>query len=144
MHNGRTQFTPVRMTSTMQDELITAIQSGDAARVAALLDADRALLGARANNVSAMLLAVYYRHPEIARLFVERGAEPTFAEACAIGDEGRALAMLARDPSLLERRSDDGFPPLGYAIFFGHPSLARSLIERGADVHAVAENPQRI
>jgi ankyrin repeat protein len=128
----------------MQDELIQAIQQGNAARAAELLDSDRSLLAARANGVSAILLAVYYQHPEIARLFVERGAELDFTEACAVGDEARALALLDRDPSLLERRSADGFPPLGYAIFFRHPSLARALIERGADVNAVAENAQRV
>ena len=109
-----------------------------------LIAADRTLLGARAGNVSAVLLAVYYQHPEMARLFVERGAELTFAEACAVGDEARALALLDAAPSLLERRTDDGFPPLGYAIFFRHPALARALIERGADVNAVAENAQRV
>jgi ankyrin repeat protein len=128
----------------VQDELIQAIKNGDAARVAQLLDADPSLLTARSGNVSAILLAVYHQHPEIAKAFVDRGAQLTFAEACALGDEARALALLDRDPSLLERRSDDGFPPLGYAIFFRHPSLARTLIERGADVHAVAENAQRV
>jgi ankyrin repeat protein len=129
----------------MLDELIHAIQQGDAARAAQILDSDPSLLSARAaNGVSAILLAVYYQHPEIARLFVERGAALTFAEACAVGDEARALELLSRDPALLEQRSDDGFPPLGYAIFFRHPPLARTLIERGADVSAVAENAQRI
>jgi len=128
----------------MQDELIKAIQNGDAARVAQLLDADSSLLCARAGNVSAILLAVYHQHPEIANAFAERGAQLTFAEACAVGDEARALALLDADPSLLDRRSDDGFPPLGFAIFFRHPSLARTLIERGADVHAAAENAQRV
>ena len=128
----------------MQNELIAAVQNGNAARVAELLDADRALLTARAGNVSAILLAIYYEHPEIANLFVERGAELTVAEACAVGDEARALALLDRDPALLERRSDDGFPPLGFAIFFRHPALARTLIERGADVNAPAENTLRV
>ena len=127
----------------MQDELIHAIRNGDGARVEQLLDADPSLLSARAGNVPAILLAVYHQHPEIAQLFVERGAALTFAEACAIGDEARALALLDQDPSLLERRSDDGFPPLGLAIYFRHPSLARTLIERGADVNATAENAMR-
>ena len=128
----------------MHEDLVTAIQQGDAARVAELLDSDPSLLAARANGVSALLLAVYYQHPEIARLFIERGATLNFAEACAFGDEARALELLAQDPALLDRRSDDGFPPLGYAIFFGHPSLARTLVERGADVSAVADNVQRL
>lgn len=128
----------------MYNELIESIQRGDAERVAALLDDDRSLLTARAGNVSAVLFAVYYQHPEIARLFVARGAELTFAEACAVGDDTRALDLLGRDPSLLDRRTDDGFPPLGYAIFFRHPELAQALIERGADINAAAENAQRV
>jgi len=128
----------------VQDELIHAIRNGDGERVVALLDADPSLLTARAGNVSAILLAAYHGHPEMANLFVEHGAELTFAEACAVGDEARATTLLDADPSLLERRSDDGFPPLGLAIFFRHPSLARTLIEHGADVNAAAENAMRV
>jgi len=128
----------------MSNDLIEAIKNGDAEGVAALLDSDRSLLGASADNVSAILLAVYYQRPEIASLFIERGAELTFAEACAVGDVNRAFELLDRDPSLLERRTADGFPPLGYAIFFRHPTLARALIERGADVNAAAENAQHV
>ena len=128
----------------MHTELIEAIQRGDAARVAELLDADRSLLAGRAGNVSAILLAVYHQHPEIAQLFVDRGAELTFAEACAVGDERRALALLDRDPALIHQRTDDGYPAVGFAIFFRHPALARALIERGADVNAAADNAQRV
>lgn len=128
----------------MNDDLITSIQQGNSARVAEILDGDPSLVRARAGDVSAILLAVYTQHPEIARLLVERGAEPTFAEACAIGDETRALALLDGDAALLDRRSDDGFPPLSLAIFFRHPELAHALIERGADVNAPARNAQRV
>lgn len=126
----------------MNDEVIQAIQQGDASRVAALLDEDPALLGVKSGNVSAVLLALYHQHPEIAQLFVQRGAELNFFEACALGDRDRALRQLERDPSLLNSFSDDGYPPLGLAIFFQHPALARELIERGADVSAAARNPQ--
>lgn len=126
------------------NELIEAIQKGDVVRVGALLDADRSLLTAKSGNTSAILLAVYYRHPEIAQLFTERGAQPTFAEACALGDVGRAMDLLKNDPGLLRSYSEDGFPCLGLPIFFGHPDLARALIERGADVNAGARNPQRV
>ncbi|HEX9406188.1 MAG TPA: ankyrin repeat domain-containing protein [Thermoanaerobaculia bacterium] len=126
------------------DEVIQAIQQGDAAKVAELLDKDRSLLKARSGNVSAILLALYHGHPEIAQLFVQRGADPDFFEACALGDRNRALHLLATEPSLLNAFSDDGYPPLGLAIFFRHPDLARELIERGADVNAAAKNPQRV
>src|SRR5437667_5760346 len=126
------------------DEMTQAIQRGDMARVAALLEEDGSLLRARSGSITAILLAVYHGHPEIAQLFVERGAEVSFAEACAVGDRRRALELLDRDPSLVKSYSEDGFPALGLAIFFQHPELARELIERGADVNAAARNPQRV
>jgi len=128
----------------MSEELIDAVKRGDAQTVARLLDGDASLLRAKSGNVSAILLALYHGQRDIARLFVERGAELSFPEACALGDEARVRELLARDPSLLDRRSDDGFPPLGLAIFFGQPQIARMLIERGADVSAPAENAQRV
>ncbi|HYS52635.1 MAG TPA: ankyrin repeat domain-containing protein [Thermoanaerobaculia bacterium] len=126
------------------NELIEAIQKGDAKRVAALLDEDRALLETKSGNVSAILLAVYHQHPEIAQLFTDRGAKLTFAESCAVGDRKRAMELLDRDPSLLHSYSDDGYPVAGLPIFFRHPELARELIKRGADVNAAAKNPQRV
>ena len=126
------------------DELISAIQKGETQKVAALLDEDRSLLKAKSGNVTAILLALYHEHPEIAQLFVQRGAELNFAEACALGDRKRAMELLERDPLRLNMYSADGFPPLGLAIFFRHPDLARELIERGADVNAVATNPQHV
>src|SRR5438128_8985130 len=56
------------------DELFNAIRQNDAAAVAALLDEDHALLSATAHDITPILFAVYYGHPELAQLFVERGA----------------------------------------------------------------------
>jgi ankyrin repeat protein len=125
-------------------EIIDAIKTGDASRVAQLLDGDPSLLREKEGNTSAILLAVYYRHPEVAKLFVDRGAALTFGEAIALGDAGRVDELLQRDPSLISSFTDDGFPPAGLAIFFRHPEIARSLIERGADVNAASRNAQKV
>lgn len=122
-------------------ELEDVVRQGDAARVAALLDENKALVDGREG---ALLLAVYHGQPEIAQLFVERGARLTIHEACALGDRARVEELLNEDPSLLDQRSADGFPPVGLAIFFRHPDIAKLLIERGADVNAAAANPQRV
>ena len=127
-----------------QQNLFEAIRNNDAASVAALLDADRSLLDARLNGATPILFAVYNGHAELAPLFLDRGAELTFGEACALGDEENALRMLDGDPALLDAYSEDGFPPVGLAIFFRHPELARALIERGADVNAAASNAFRV
>lgn len=121
------------------DELFEAIRKGDAAKVAALLEEDRALLKARSGNVSAVMMALYHGHQQIADTFVENGLQPDFFEACALGDRNRA--RLQADVNAF---SPDGFPALGLAIFFRHPQLARDLVERGADVNAAAKNPQAV
>ncbi len=125
-------------------ELIDAIQRGDGARVAALLDEDRALLSARSGETSAILLALYHGKPDVAQLFAARGAPLTFPEACALGELARVRGALDGDASLARAFSDDGFPALGLAIFMRHPDVAAELIERGADVDAAATNAQRV
>ena len=125
-------------------EIIDAVKRGDDAEVARLLDADRSLLRASENGVPAILLAVYHGKKEIAQLFVDRGAQLSFAEAIAVGEVERARRQLAADATLLDSRSPDGFPALGLAIFFGQPEFARELIERGADVNQPADNAQRV
>jgi len=127
-----------------QQTLFEAIRNNDAAAVSALLDGDPSLVDVRLNGVSPILFSVYNGHAELARLFVDRGAKVSFAEACALGDEAPALRMLDKDPSLLDAYSEDGFPPLGLAIFFRHPRLAQELIERGANVDAAASNAFRV
>lgn len=129
---------------TKTDDLFEAIRQNEGKRVAALLDEDHTLLRAKSGNTSAILLALYHGHPELAQLFTERGAELSFFEACAFGDRKRVDELLQRQPSLLNEYSEDGYPPAGLSIFFRHPELARHLIERGADVNAAAKNPQRV
>lgn len=124
-------------------EFTDAIKAGDAEKVEALLDADPSLLQSTENNVSPILLAIYHGKPELADLLASR-TEPSFHEAIALGDEPRVQSQLARDPSLLDTRSPDGYPPLGLAIFFRHGALARWLIEQGADVSAYADNANRV
>jgi ankyrin repeat protein len=128
----------------MSHDLFEAIRTNDAAAVAALLDGDRSLIGARQNGVTPVLFAVYNGHAELARLFLDRGAVLTFGEACALGDSALAMRMLDGDTALLDAYSEDGFPSVGLAIFFRQPELARALIERGADVNAVARNAFRV
>jgi ankyrin repeat protein len=115
------------------DELFAAIRQNDAAAVAALLDEDRALLEATSHEITPILFSIYHGHPELAELFIERGAPLGPAELAALGDR----RVLDAD---LDQFSRDGFPLLGLAIFFHHPELAAEMIERGADVNARARN----
>src|SRR5258706_16168460 len=92
--------------SMSQQDLFEAIRLNDATTVATLLDGDRSLMGARQNDVTPVLFAIYNGHAELARLFVDRGAVLTFGEACALGDAVLALPMLDGDPAPLDSYSD--------------------------------------
>lgn len=124
--------------------LFDAIRRGDAAAVSALLDADPALLATKENGITPILLALYRGHSDLAGLLAGRATSLSIHEACATGAEPSVRRLLDADPTLLDAVSEDGFHPLGLAIFFRHPALARFLIERGADVHAHSQNAQHV
>jgi ankyrin repeat protein len=126
------------------DQLFDAIRKGNAREVSKLLEEDRALIDAKKSGVSALLTAVYHRHPEIARLFVEHGAKLDIFEASAVGDADRLRQLLADDPSRVNAFTADGFTPLGLASFFGHPEPVRLLLERSADPNLPAHNPTKV
>ena len=125
-------------------ELFDAIRRGDAAAVKSVVEGDPSQASARENKVSAILTALYHGRNDIAQLLVNHGASLDFHEACATGDLIRVRTMLEGTPSLLDTKSADGYPPVGLAIFFRHPEVAKFLIERGADVNAAADNQQRV
>jgi ankyrin repeat protein len=126
------------------DQLFDAIRKGNAREVSKLLEEDRALIDAKKSGVSALLTAVYHRHPEIARLFIKRGAKLDIFEASAVGDAARLRQLLADDPSRVNAFAADGFTPLGLASFFGHPEAVRLLLERNADPNLASANAQRV
>jgi ankyrin repeat protein len=63
-------------------------------------------------------------------------------EAAAIGNVERLRVLLDEDSSLVNAWSEDGFTPLHFAAFFGHPAAAKLLVERGADLEARSTNEQ--
>ncbi|HEY3053370.1 MAG TPA: ankyrin repeat domain-containing protein [Thermoanaerobaculia bacterium] len=123
-------------------EIFDAIKRGDAGAVKSIVEHDRSQASSRENNVSAIMTAIYFGQAAIARLLADHGASVDFYEACALGDLDRVKKLA--DRSLVNSRSPDGYPPVGLAIFFRHPEVAKFLIERGADVSAVADNAQRV
>jgi len=66
--------------------------------------------------------------------------QPDFFEACALGNALRAVELAAADPALVNAPSPDGFTGLGFACFFGHPEVARMLLDQGADPSLASSN----
>ena len=121
----------------MHTEFFEAVKTGDAVRVAALIDADASLLSARdAAGLGAYVVARYNRKDNVAGLLLERGVELDIFGAAMAGREERLSELMERDRGLVNTYSTDGWTPLHLASFFGNLACARILVDHGADVNA--------
>ncbi|HKS73903.1 MAG TPA: ankyrin repeat domain-containing protein [Terriglobales bacterium] len=128
-----------------QAEVISAVQAGDGEKLQRLLEKDRSLAGARdKNGVSAIMQALYTRHPELLKSLLAAKADPDIFEATAVGQKARVLELLRSQPELVHSWSADGFTALHFACFFGQEGTGMMLLEHGADPAAVARNPMKV
>jgi ankyrin repeat protein len=126
-------------------EMIAAVKSGDAARVAQLLLAEPALANARADTgESAVLLAAYYGRREIGAMLLATDPTLTVFEAAATGQAASVARALAQEPGLVAAWSPDGFTPLHLAAFFGHAAVAELLLAQSAPVDPESRNLLRV
>lgn len=90
----------------------TAAALGDTARLAALLDADPALLSARTpDGWSALHLAAFFAQPRCIRLLLDRGADPLVRSANAMANLPLHAAAAARQAGIVAMLLDAGTPP---------------------------------
>lgn len=127
------------------DEIIAAIQAGDAAKLQSLLQQDPASATARdAAGVSALMHTVYRRRDDLRDLLLATSPSLDVFEATALGRTGRLTELLSQEPALAKAWSADGFTPLHLAAFFNQETAARLLLQSGAEVAAVARNPMKV
>jgi ankyrin repeat protein len=93
---------------------------------------------------TALILAVNSGHAEVAELLLAAGCEPDVYEAAAIGRTARVAEWLEGDAGLLDSYSPEGFTPLALAAHFGHAETVAFLINRGANLNAVARHETRV
>ncbi len=128
-----------------KQEVIAAIEAGDAEQLKSLLAQDRTLATARdASGVSAMMHSLYRHRKDMVDLLRAANLEFDVFEASSIGRSDLVADMIESNPRLANARSGDGFTPLHFAAFFGHENVARVLLEHHADAGAVADNPMKV
>ena len=71
-------------------------------------------------------------------------ANPDIFDCAAAGSLAGVVRCLEAAPAEAKAFSADGFTALHLAAFFNRPEVAALLIERGADVDAVARNPMKV
>lgn len=127
------------------EELIAAVKAGEADRVSAIVDAERALASARdADGVSALMLSRYRSNRAVTDALLAVDPDLDVFEAATLGYLDRLRERLEEDPSQLRAVSGDGFTALHFAAFFAKPEAARILLEAGAPVDVVAGNEMRV
>lgn len=132
------------MNSEIQQQFFEAVKTGDRNRVRELINQNSELINARNEaHVSAVLLAMYCRQPELARELGEL-KELDICEAAAVGSTTRVRKLLEQNSALANEFSPDGFPVLGYAAFFGHTETLKTLLDAGADPNHQAQNPMQV
>jgi ankyrin repeat protein len=130
---------------SMGEDLIAAVTTGDAARVASIVADDPALASTRDDaGISALMLSRYRSNREVTDTLLAADPELDVFEAAALGYLDRLRERLIDAPQDLDALSADGYTALHFAAFFAKPEAARILIDAGASVATVAQNEMRV
>ncbi|MGE5591492.1 MAG: ankyrin repeat domain-containing protein [Bacillota bacterium] len=122
------------------EEIVTALKSGNTARVREMLDRDPALAGAETDEGSLLLTGVYYGAREAVRLIRERRPVLDVFEAAALGEAGHLADLLDSAPQLADTYNQQGMTPLGLAAFLGRTEALAVLLDHGADINRVSRS----
>lgn len=123
------------------DTLELYIQNNDLRGLNSLLEKDPGMAKSiTSSRVSAIMLACYYKKPEVIAILLKHLDELTLFEASAIGKFDVVAHLVYIHPDLVNEFSDDGFTPLGLACYFAQTEIARLLVLKGADVNIPSQN----
>lgn len=122
--------------------LFELIAAGDGNALREALDGDPELAGQRnEEGLSPLLHALYSGRSELVDPILDANPPLDVFDAAAVGRTRGLETLLEGEPALASAWSQDGFTALHLAAFFGQEDAARLLVERGADVGAVARHP---
>ena len=93
---------------------------------------------------SPILQALYTGNTAKAEELLGSHPELDIFEAAAAGKTERVRELLRENPDAANAWAEDGFQPLGLAVFFGHADTARVLVDAGADVNSASRNDFKV
>ena|SRR5438105_6552656 len=124
--------------------LVDAIKAGDRGTVEAMLRERPEQARGRAGPLSLVMLATYYRHPELVAVLIAVGDERDVFESAATGAADRVARLVREDADAVQRHAADGHTALGLASFFGHAEVVRMLLAAGASPDVASRNEMKV
>lgn len=129
-------------------QFLKLIQSGATVEVADAVQGDPALASFRdPQGVSALMWSIYCGQNLVRDFLLERLAAAEIGtdvfEAAALGDLARLNILLDQEPNAVCEFSPDGWTALHLATAFGTPEAVLFLLDRGARLDTVSQNPQK-
>jgi uncharacterized protein len=153
-YHGRDDMVDALLAAGPELDVFEAAAVGRTARVRELIDADAPLVSAFSpDGFTALHLAAFFGHGEIARLLVERGADTNAVaknpmqvmplHSAAASRQLEIARLLVEHGSDVNAAQERGFTPLHEAAQNGDVELTRLLLERGAEREQAAEDGRR-
>ncbi len=120
-----------------------AIQAGDEDALRERLEVRPEEAGVRdEDGLSPVLQALYLGHSDLVDVLLDTNPPLDVFDSAATGRIRGLEALLEGEPELARGYSPDGFTALHLAAYFGRQDAAEMLLDRGADVGAVARKPE--
>ena len=90
------------------------------------------------------MMALYKRRQDMAEIILSKEPPLDIFEAAAMGEREIAMELLREDESLVNSFAVDGYTALHLAAYFGRAPVVQRLIERGAELRAIAHNSMEV
>ena len=120
------------------------VKRGDVEDVRSAIAQDPSLLDATNEaGQGAFLLARYYGREAVADYLLSLHPKLDLFNKCVAGQTSDVIAEIEGDEAFLEAHSADGWTLLHLAAFFGHPELAKALLNHGADINSRSTNSMK-
>lgn len=130
--------------ASQAEELLKAVRANDTATIDRLLQANpESATAPLPDGTTALTQAAYLERPALVERLRKAAPTLSFFEACIVGDVAQVRKALALGQNV-DQLSPDGFSPLGLAVFFRQPEVAKVLIDAGANVRARSNNTLRV